>query len=158
LQHKLIHRSRGATPVPDDAPPSVHATSSARKQIRAFQKHRIFPTIEYAARVSHFDPKSDYSDFRGFFVLFWIGLAIMVITAMLRNIRETGYPLTIRQWDLFTANIWEMGLSDAVMVASTALSLPFHRVYMDNTFGLRWKQGGIIIQSLYQAVWLSFWV
>ncbi|KAL9063700.1 MAG: hypothetical protein Q9157_008124 [Trypethelium eluteriae] len=150
--------SRGATPVPEDAPPSAHATSSARQQIRAFHKRRIFPTVEYAARVSHFDPNSDYTDFRGFFVLFWIGLAIMCITAMLRNMKETGYPLTIRQWSLFTENIWEMGLSDALMVASTAISLPLHKMYMGSAGALRWRRGGIVIQSLFQAVWLSFWV
>ena len=58
--------------------------------------------------MSHFDPDSDYHDFRGFFVLFWIGLAIMVITAMLRNYKDTGYPLSIRQWDLFTEKVYEL--------------------------------------------------
>ena len=108
--------------------------------------------------MSHFDPHSDYTDFRGFFVLFWIGLAIMVITAMLRNTRETGYPLAMRQWSLFTENIWEMGLSDGLMVASTAISLPLHKIYMSSAGLLRWGKGGIAIQSMYQAVWLSFWV
>ncbi|KAI9699606.1 MAG: hypothetical protein M1820_007106 [Bogoriella megaspora] len=150
--------SRVATPVPDDAPPSTHATSAARQQVRAFQKHRIFPTVEYAARVSHFDPKSEHADFRGFFVLFWIGLAIMVITTMLRNVKETGYPLTIRQWDLFTANIYEMGLSDFLMVASTALSLPFHKAYAKSRGVLRWSKGGMVVQSIFQATWLVFWV
>ncbi|KAI9664036.1 MAG: hypothetical protein M1821_007527 [Bathelium mastoideum] len=150
--------SRAETPVPEDAPPSAHATSSVRQQIRAFHKRRIFPTIEYEARVSHFDPKSEYTNFRGFFVLFWIGLAIMVVTAMLRNVKETGYPLTIRQWDLFTKNLWEMGLSDFLMVASTAVSLPLHKMYMSSKGIFRWKRGGMVIQSIYQAAWLSFWV
>ena len=150
--------SRGATPVPEDAPPSAHATSSVRQQIRAFHKRRIFPTIEYAARVSHFDPRSDYTNFRGFFVLFWIGLAILVVTAMLRNMKETGYPLTIRQWSLFTKNIWEMTLSDFLMVSSTAVSLPLHIVFMTSGGALRWSKLGMVLQSLHQAVWLSFWV
>ncbi|KAF2455959.1 MBOAT, membrane-bound O-acyltransferase family-domain-containing protein [Lineolata rhizophorae] len=147
-----------STPIPQDAPPSVHATSSARKQVRAQQKHRIFPTIEYAARLSHFDPNSDYRDFRGFFVLFWIGLAIMVITAMLRNVKETGYPLLFKQWPLFTENIVELALSDFGMVASTVLSLPLHKLYRSSQGPLRWSRGGMVVQSIYQAIWLGFWV
>ncbi|OCL12459.1 MBOAT-domain-containing protein [Glonium stellatum] len=147
-----------STPIPPDAPPSVHATSSARRQIRAQQKQRLFPTIEYAARVSHFDPKSDYRDFRGFFVLFWIGLAIMVISTMLRNLKETGYPLSIKQWGLFTENVWELGLSDGAMVASTALSLPLHKLYMKSNGIFRWSSLGMAIQSIFQAAWLAFWV
>ena len=39
----------------------------------------------------------------------------MVISTMLRNLKETGYPLSIRQWGLFTENVWELGLSDAAI-------------------------------------------
>ena len=147
-----------STPIPPDAPPSVQATSSARKQIRAEHKRRQFPSVEYEPRVSHFDSKSEYTNFRGFFVLFWIGLAIMVMTASLRNIKETGYPLAIKQWGLFTENIWELAVSDLLMVSSTILSLPMHNLYRNRNGALRWKRWGIIIQSLFQAAWLLFWV
>jgi sterol O-acyltransferase len=135
----------------------VQASSSARRQIRAQQKQRIFPTIEYVDRVSHFDPSSDYHDFRGFFVLFWIGLAIMVLTTMLRNYKETGYPLYITQWGLFKEKVWELALSDGAMVATTALSLPLHKLYMNTSGVLRWNRLGMAIQSIFQAVWLIFW-
>jgi sterol O-acyltransferase len=143
------------TPIPADAPPSVQASSSARRQIRAQQKKRMFPTIEYKDRVSHFDPDSDYHDFRGFFVLFWIGLAIMVLTTMLRNLTETGYPLQMKQWGLFKEKIWELGIVDGAMVSSTMLSLPMQKFYSKGT--LRWSPIGISLQSLYQACWLAFW-
>lgn len=116
----------------------------------------MFPSVEYVERVSHFDPTSDYHDFRGFFVLFWIGLAIMVLTTMLRHYKETGYPLSISQWDLFTEKVWELGLSDGAMVGSTALSLPLHKLYMSSGI-FRWNKLGMAIQSIYQAVWLAFW-
>ncbi|KAF2400387.1 sterol O-acyltransferase [Trichodelitschia bisporula] len=144
------------TPIPTDAPPSVKATSTARRQIRAQQK-RLFPTIQYAARVSHFDPNSDYRDFRGFFVLFWISLTIMVITAMLRSYRETGLPLVLSQWSVLTENIYELALSDLLMAASTSLSLPLHRLYMNSSL-FRWKRGGMLVQILFQAAWLSHWL
>ncbi|OAK99206.1 hypothetical protein IQ06DRAFT_251168 [Phaeosphaeriaceae sp. SRC1lsM3a] len=146
------------TPIPADAPPSVQASSSARRQIRAQQKQRMFPRNEYVNRVSHFDPESDYHDFRGFFVLFWIGLAIMVLTSMLRNLTETGYPLQLKQWDLFKEKVFELGMVDGAMVGSTMLSLPFQKLFLHGKGALRWSQLGIVIQSIYQMLWLSFWV
>lgn len=126
--------------------------------MRAQQKHRLFPSIDYAARVSHFDPKSDYRDFRGFFVLFWIGLAIMVLTTMLRNIKDTGYPLRVRVWALLTANTWQLGFSDLVMVGSTGLSLPLQRIFRRSNGWLRWANCGVAIQSVFQVAWLALWV
>lgn len=116
----------------------------------------MFPTIDYVDRVSHFDPNSDYHDFRGFFVLFWIGLAIMVLTSMLRNLTETGYPFQIRQWALFKEKVVELGLVDGAMVFSTALSLPLQRQFLKEGL-LRWNASGLVVQSIFQTIWLAFW-
>jgi sterol O-acyltransferase len=116
----------------------------------------MFPTIDYVGRLSHFDPNSDYHDFRGFFVLFWIGLAIMVLTSMLRNMTETGYPFQMRQWALFKEKVFEVGLVDGAMVFSIALSLPLQKLFLKGG-PLRWSPWGMIIQSIYQVVWLAFW-
>lgn len=152
----LSHCSGRSTPVAEDAPPSAHSISSARKQVRA--RNRLFYTIDYIPRVSHFDPDSNYHNFRGFFTLFWIGLAIMVGTSMLRNLKETGFPLRVRVWSLLTANVWMMGLSDAAMVISSALVLPMHRLWRSGPRWLQWTRGGIILQSLAEAFWLVLWV
>ena len=154
----LLDDSGRSTPLPPDAPPSAQSISSVRKQIRAQQKHRIFPTVEYAARVSHFDPRSEYRDFRGFFVLFWIGLAIMVITTMLRNIKDTGYPLRHQMWDLLTTKTWELAISDAVMVGSTGLSVALHKKFRTSKGWLRWENAGMPIQSAFQVAWLALWI
>lgn len=147
-----------STPVPADAPPSVQSISSARKQLRAEQRRRLFPTIEYASRVSHFDPNSDYRDFQGFYILFWIALTIMAVTTMLRNVKDTGYPMRVQIWQLFTVKVWELAVADGLMVGSTAVSLPLHRLFRSKTLGLRWKGAGMAIQSIYQTVWFAFWV
>ncbi|KAK2765531.1 hypothetical protein FQN54_008385 [Arachnomyces sp. PD_36] len=147
-----------STPVPEDAPPSAHSISSARKHVRAQSKHRLFHTIEYAPRVSHFDPNSDYRDFRGFFALFWVSLFIMVITTVLRNIKDTGYPLRVQVWNLLSANVCELGLSDLAMVLTTGLTLPIHRAIRASKGWLRWSKGGIVVQSLFQLAWLTLWV
>lgn len=156
-----VRNSGRSTPVPADAPPSIKSISIARKQLRAEQRRRLFPTIEYASRVSHFSPDSEYRDFTGFYILFWIALTIMIITTMLRNIKDTGYPMRAQIWQLFTVKVWELALADALMVGSTALSLPLHKLFRSKlgaSLGLRWATGGMAIQSIYQASWFSFWV
>ncbi|RGP60384.1 sterol o-acyltransferase [Fusarium longipes] len=149
-----------STPIPENAPPSVKSLSTARKQVRAEQRRRIFPTIEFASRVSHFDPESDYRDFHGFFNLFWIGLAIMGITSMLRNLKDTGFPLRVQIWGLFTVKIWHLAIADFLMVATTGASLLLNRAARNAKPGsfLDWNQGGIAIQSIYQTVWLTLWI
>jgi sterol O-acyltransferase len=149
-----------STPVPIDAPPSVKSLSTARKRARAEQRRRIFPTIEFASRVSHFDPSSDYRDFHGFFNLFWIGLAIMAITTMLRNIKDTGYPLRVQIWGLFTVKLWHLAIADFLMVASTAVALPLHRLFRAAPAGsaLTWAKAGVAIMSVYQVLWLALWI
>ncbi|KAF2857655.1 putative sterol o-acyltransferase [Piedraia hortae CBS 480.64] len=158
-------KSTSSTPVlsgintpepPEDAPPSVKATSAVRHHVR--QQRRLFPTVEYFSRVSYFDPRSDYSNFRGFFVLFWIGLAIMVITAMLRSLKDTGYLLSFKQWPLFVENIGELVMADLAMCASLMLDLPLHLLYKRSNGILRWNRCGMLVQSAFQAAWLSLWI
>ncbi|KAK2786597.1 hypothetical protein FQN52_007773 [Onygenales sp. PD_12] len=147
-----------STPVPEDAPPSVQSISSARRHIRAQAKDRMFHSIDYQPRLSHFDPESDYRDFRGFFSLFWVSLFIMVMTTVVRNIKDTGYPLRVQVWSLLSANVWQLALGDLAMVTTTALSLPLHRVFRSRWEWFRWSKGGVIIQSCYQFAWFTLWV
>ncbi len=129
--------------------------------MRAEQRRRLFPTIEYASRVSHFDPNSDYRDFHGFYILFWIALTIMATTTMLRNIKDTGYPMRVEIWQLFAVKIWELAVADGLMVATTAASLPLHKIFrskMGKMLGFRWGRGGLVIQSIFQTIWFAFWV
>ena len=146
-----------STPVPPDAPPSVQSLSSAKKQARAHAKHRIFHTIKYEPRVSHFDRASSHKNFEGFFVLFWISLFILVLTTALRNIKDTGLPVRTRVWRILLENVVGMGLSDGAMVLSSGLCLPLHRLYRREGF-LRWSRGGFWVQSIFQAAWLWLWI
>ncbi|XWX00188.1 hypothetical protein V2A60_008208 [Cordyceps javanica] len=158
-----------STPVPENAPPSNKAISSARKTLRAEQREqqqqqqrrrRIFPTTDFASRLSHFDPDSDHRDFHGFFNLFWIGLAIMGITTMLRHMKDTGYPFSFAIWSLFTVKLWHLAVADFLMVATTAVALPLHRLFRaaPRDAAWTWRRGGVAVQSLYQAAWLAVWV
>lgn len=82
----------------------------------------------------------------------------MVITTTLRNFRDTGHPFSVRQYDLFRKDIYELAASDAIMIATTFLDLPLHLVFKNSTAFLAWNKGGMWIQSLFQAIWLLHWV
>lgn len=82
----------------------------------------------------------------------------MVLTTMLRNIKDTGYPLRVQVWALLTANTWQLGLSDIVMVGSTGLCLPMQRLFRRSSGWMRWKNCGMLIQSIFQLGWLVLWV
>jgi sterol O-acyltransferase len=118
----------------------------------------MFPTIEYAARLSHFDPKSDYQDFRGFFVLFWVALTIMVITAMLRNVKENGVPLMFSQWATLTENLFELAFSEILMGASLYPCLGLQLLYLNSKGLCRWNYRGMAIQAIFQTAWLVHWI
>jgi len=150
--------SRAATPLPENAPPSLHSISSARKAARATAKKRLFHTIKYEPRTSHFDPRSEYRDFRGFFVLFWMSLGIMVVTTALRNIKETGYPLRAHVYELLSRNVVSLAFADGLMVLSITASLPFQNLFRRSKGFLQWRNAGKWIQSLYQVIWLFIWV
>lgn len=44
------------------------------------------------------------------------------------------------------------------MVASTAINLPLHSMYKRSKGWLRWDKGGMVVQSVVQAIWLWIWV
>lgn len=84
----------------------------------------------------------------------------MAITTCLRNIKDTGYPLRVQIWGLFTVKLWHLAIADFLMVATTAVSLPLHKVFRAAPAGgvLTWAKGGMAIQSIYQAIWLAVWI
>jgi sterol O-acyltransferase len=77
---------------------------------------------------------------------------------MLRNFKESGSLFNITQLHLFTENIYELALSDLLMATSIMLSLPLQKVYAASNGWLRWSRGGMVVQSLFQGVWLTYWV
>ena len=145
-------RSGRSTPAPEDALPSVKSIKHARKELR----RRLFPTVDYENRVSHFDPDSAHRDFRGFFTLFWIGLVIMVITAGLKNIKNTQNVLRTSIFSLFTVDLWQLGLAEAGMVSSTLICLFLQQQYQKGA--LSWQREGHVLQHVVQSIWLGIWV
>ena len=82
----------------------------------------------------------------------------MVLTTMLRNIKDTGYPLRKGVYALFTENVVQLALSDVVMVVSTGLSIPLQKAFRNSKGFLRWSKAGMPIHSVFQAAWMFLWI
>lgn len=84
----------------------------------------------------------------------------MGITTMLRNTKDTGFPLRFQIWSLFTVKLWHLAIADALMVASTFVSILIHYIARHAPANglLTWKNGGMALQSIYQVLWFAVWV
>lgn len=84
----------------------------------------------------------------------------MAITSMLRNVKDTGSPMRVQIWTLFTVKLSHLGLVDFAMVASASGVLPLQQFvrHAPARSGATWAKGGMALQSVYQVAWLSFWI
>lgn len=85
----------------------------------------------FTARTSHFDRNNSASakdQFRGFYTLFWIMLALSAARTGVRNWYENGTPFGTAFARLITEDGWTLAFSDGVMVVSTFLCVPFAQV------------------------------
>ncbi|OBZ74054.1 Sterol O-acyltransferase 2 [Grifola frondosa] len=84
--------------------------------------------ISFAPRKSHFDISNEQSfsnEFRGFFSLFWVSMLIFAVRTYVRSIEANGYALELSFATMFSRDAVTLALSDAVLVGSTALCVPF---------------------------------
>ena len=80
----------------------------------------------------------------------------MVITAGLKNLRDTSSILRTSIFSLFTERLWELGLAEAAMAASTFMCLPIQQFVEKG--GLSWQREGYLLQHFLQSLWLGIWV
>jgi len=81
----------------------------------------------------------------------------MVMSTTLRNWKEMGTPFVITQWSLYTENIVELALSDALMASTLMATLPLQKLAATSNGFFRWNKGGMAVQCIYQAVWVLYW-
>lgn len=85
----------------------------------------------FTPRTSHFDRdnlSSAQDVFRGFWTLFWIVLATAATRTVMRKFEERG---GLYKWDfaeLISEDGMNLAMSDAIMVGSTLLCVPFVKV------------------------------
>ncbi|GAA99619.1 uncharacterized protein L969DRAFT_94070 [Mixia osmundae IAM 14324] len=127
----------------------VASVSSRGRQRRPRVKHIAVSTA------THFDRQNaSYAadPFRGFYVLFWLLIFIAAIRTLYTSYITSGVAVSLRFAALFSEDAKVLALSDAVMVTSTFLCVPF--VKMMKRDWIRYYGLGMVIQHLVQAAFL----
>lgn len=114
--------------------------------------------LVFTRRFTTFDrqnPSNTESPFLGFYVLFWIAMAFLLLRVAVHNHRVTGSVLGENQLMkmMFSREIISLGLTDGLMFLSTALGwclqIIIHKGY------LSWNRSGWILQNLWQTFYLG---
>ncbi|KAF7308837.1 O-acyltransferase [Mycena kentingensis (nom. inval.)] len=122
------------------------------KPFRSRSSKKLRAMIAFAPRESHFDinnPSSGANEFRGFFTLFWISMFIFTVSSYIRSIETNGHALNLRFATMFSRDAITLAMSDALLVASTGLCVPFAKAISKGWIRYYWT--GIILQHLMQT-------
>lgn len=95
------------------------------------------------------------SPFHGFYVLFWIGLAIYIIKMGAENWRKTGNPLGTNEImkSMFRRDVVVLLFSDGVMCGMTGVSWIIQRlVFLDY---IDWNRSGWVLQNIWQTFFIA---
>ena len=108
-------------------PDAPHSKSQALSSpdYKKTSGYRFF--VRYMPRFSMFDSLNRNEmngPFRGFYNLFWICLACVVLSAFMQSFDNTGQILSLTLATLMSRDTHVLALSDAILVAQTFLCVP----------------------------------
>ena len=87
---------------------------------------------------------------QGFFTLFWTSIFIFAVQTFIHGIETIGRPLDLKFATLFSRHAVALAISDAVLVLSTTLAVPFAIALKKGWIRYYWT--GVIIQHIYQTI------
>jgi len=100
------------------------------------------------------NPLGAASPFHGFYTLFWMGLAFLLVRITAWNYRLYGNILGRNEiWHIMTRDLVVLAITDGVMVGSTFFGLIFQRLVAKGYF--HWETSGWILQNLWQTFFLG---
>ncbi|KAH9066709.1 MBOAT, membrane-bound O-acyltransferase family-domain-containing protein [Lactarius vividus] len=122
------------------------------KSSRSQYSKKLKEAVAFVPRRSHFDienERSSTNEFRGFFTLFWISLFIFTVRTYVRSIEKHGAPLNLRFATMFSKDARTLALSDAVLVLSTGICVPFAKAVSKGWIKYYWT--GVVLQHVLQT-------
>ncbi|TFK63001.1 MBOAT-domain-containing protein [Pluteus cervinus] len=125
------------------------------KPFRSRQSNKLRALISFAPRQSHFDinnKSSGANEFRGFFTLFWTSIFIWTVRTYVGSIEANGQALNLGFATMFSQDAITLALSDAVLVGSTFLCVPFAKAISRGWIRYYWT--GVILQHTLQTLLL----
>ncbi|BGP39994.1 Sterol O-acyltransferase 2 (Sterol-ester synthase 2) [Rhodotorula kratochvilovae] len=130
----------------------IPAKGGDPRRIRLVRSRRT----QFTPRISHFDRHNTTSaqdPFRGFFSLFWIVIFVGGARTIYNRFNETGGVLGWQFAALISEDAWALALSDAVLVGSTLLCVPFAKLVVNGWIRYYWS--GLILQHVAQTAFLG---
>lgn len=122
------------------------------KPFRSKTSKKLRAIVTFEPRKSHFDTTNERSgtnEFRGFFTLFWISLFLFTVQTYISSLEANGYALSFAFATMFSRDAIVLAISDAVLVLTTALCVPFAEAVMRGRLRYYWV--GVVLQHLLQA-------
>ncbi|KAN0130940.1 MBOAT, membrane-bound O-acyltransferase family domain containing protein [Lactarius tabidus] len=141
------------TKVVGDAIANTDSTVHVLKPSRSPNSKKLRAAVAFVPRLSHFDVENERSstnEFRGFFTLFWISLFIWTVRTYIRSIEQHGAPLNLQFATMISKDARTLALSDAVLVLSTGICVPFAKAVSKGWVKYYWT--GVAIQHTLQTV------
>jgi len=146
---------------------TTEGTIYVSKPFRSKKSKKLRATITFTPRISAFDTTNESSganEFRvsgpqghsgflltlvqGFFSLFWISMFLFTVRTYISSFEQHGYALSLAFAQMFSRDAITLALSDAVLVGSTVLCVPFAMAISKGWIKYYWT--GLIIQHLFQ--------
>ncbi|KAI0310401.1 MBOAT, membrane-bound O-acyltransferase family-domain-containing protein [Amylostereum chailletii] len=122
------------------------------KPYRSRNSKKLKTALAFVPRRSAFDISNEESSknhFRGFFSLFWISIFIFTMRTYIRSFQDHGRPLNLELATLFSRDARVLALSDAVLVLSTSICVPFAKAVRNGWIKYYWT--GVALQHLLQT-------
>ncbi|KAL2358599.1 MBOAT, membrane-bound O-acyltransferase family-domain-containing protein [Cryomyces antarcticus] len=130
------------------------AESSKKQRIR-------YRDLVFTRQFTTFDrqnPLSSESPFHGFFTLFWLGMALLLLRVGAQNWRMYGNAFgnnEIMQM-MFGRDVLVLGMTDGAMCISTAFGWVLQKMILKGY--LSWNRSGWIIQNIWQTFYLGAFI
>lgn len=126
-------------------------SSSAKKKGK-----KIRAVVSFKPRQSRFDrfnQDAAKDPFRGFYSLFWIGMAILMLNTFYSSFLDTGTIISMTFANLFSRDAGVLALSDGILVGSLFFCVPYAKGLKRGWF--RYWPTGAIIQHTWQGAMLG---
>ncbi|CAO1631338.1 unnamed protein product [Sympodiomycopsis kandeliae] len=117
---------------------------------------KIRAVVSFKPRQSRFDrfnQDAAKDPFRGFYSLFWIGMAILMLNTFYSSFLSTGKIISLTFANLFSKDAGVLALSDGVLVGSLFFGVPFAKGLKRGWF--KYWPTGAIIQHTWQGAMLG---
>lgn len=130
---------------------NLHQEKSGARETPRFR----FRDLHFTHRRSAFDrqnPSFSSSQFHGFFTLFWLGVALMLVKIAANNFRTYGTPFGTTEIIelMLSRDVLVLGITDFVLCWSTLFCLGLQRAIFLGY--LRWSGLGWVIQNVRSPV------